>query len=66
MHGPPVTDGAERINNYFQFKRRTSKALSESSQGRKSNLDIQHTRDMDRPTFYYENIVYPFLKNNDF
>jgi len=42
--------GRQRSNN--------TKSQSWVSQGHHSNLDIPHTRDMDRPTFYYENIVY--------
>jgi len=52
------TDGAEKLDYYHQFKTKYSKVLSPRSQGQHSTLDIPHTRDMDRPTFYYENIVY--------
>ena len=36
-----------------------------SSQG-KSIMDIQTSKDMDRPAFYFENIVYHCLANETF
>jgi len=58
--------GSTQTQTYFGHnKDRYKKTHSPRSQGQHSNLDIPHTRDMDRPTFYYENIVYHYLANEN-